>query len=45
MISFEGDHSILGRSIIIHKSEKDLKTQPTGNAGLRVACGVIGIAK
>jgi superoxide dismutase, Cu-Zn family len=45
MISFEGDHSIIGRSIIIHKSEDDLKTQPTGNAGLRVACGVIGIAK
>jgi Cu-Zn family superoxide dismutase len=45
MISFEGDHSIIGRSIIVHKSEDDLKTQPTGNAGSRVACGVIGIAK
>jgi Cu-Zn family superoxide dismutase len=45
MISLDGDHSIVGRSIIIHKSEDDLKTQPTGNAGSRVACGVIGIAK
>jgi len=45
MISFEGEHSIIGRSVIIHKNEDDLKTQPTGNAGARVACGVIGISK
>jgi superoxide dismutase, Cu-Zn family len=44
-ISFEGTSSIIGRSIIIHKNEDDLKTQPTGNAGARVACGVIGISK
>jgi superoxide dismutase, Cu-Zn family len=44
-ISFEGEHSIIGRSVIVHKSEDDLKTQPTGNAGARVACGVIGIGK
>jgi superoxide dismutase, Cu-Zn family len=45
MLSFEGNHSIIGRSIIIHKNEDDMKTQPTGNAGARVACGVIGIGK
>ncbi len=44
-ISFEGPHSIIGRSIIVHKHEDDLKTQLTGNAGARVACGVIGIGK
>jgi superoxide dismutase, Cu-Zn family len=44
-ISFEGMTSIIGRSVIVHKSEDDLKTQPTGNAGARVACGVIGIGK
>lgn len=44
-ISFEGMTSIIGRSVIVHKNEDDLKTQPTGNAGARVACGVIGIAK
>jgi superoxide dismutase, Cu-Zn family len=43
-ISFEGPHSIIGRSVIVHKNADDLKTQPTGNAGARVACGVIGIA-
>jgi len=45
MIKLDGMHSILGRSIIIHKGEDDLKTQPTGNSGARVACGVIGVAK
>jgi Cu-Zn family superoxide dismutase len=44
-ISFEGSASIIGRSIIVHKDEDDLKTQPTGNAGARIACGVIGIGK
>lgn len=45
MIEFEGEHSIIGRSIIVHQNEDDLKTQPTGNAGARVACGVIGVGK
>ncbi|MCX6248903.1 MAG: superoxide dismutase family protein [Bacteroidetes bacterium] len=44
-IQLNGPNSILGRSVIIHKNEDDLKTQPTGNAGPRVACGVIGAAK
>ena len=44
-ISLDGVTSIIGRSVIIHKNEDDLKTQPTGNAGARVACGVIGIGK
>lgn len=45
MMALEGENSIIGRSVIIHKGEDDMKTQPTGNAGARVACGVIGIAK
>jgi superoxide dismutase, Cu-Zn family len=45
MMTFEGANSIIGRSVILHKNEDDLKTQPTGNAGPRIACGVIGIAK
>jgi superoxide dismutase, Cu-Zn family len=45
MISFKGENSIIGKSVILHKSEDDLKSQPAGNAGPRVACGVIGIAK
>jgi Cu-Zn family superoxide dismutase len=44
MIQLHGPHSILGRSVIVHASTDDLKSQPSGNSGDRVACGVIGIA-
>jgi len=44
-ISFSGPHSIIGRAIIVHAGEDDLTSQPTGAAGARVACGVIGLAK
>ncbi len=43
--SFEGANSILGRGVIVHVNPDDLKTQPTGNAGGRLACGVVGVAK
>jgi Cu-Zn family superoxide dismutase len=43
LINLTGYNSIIGRSIIIHKNADDYKTQPTGNAGGREACGVIGI--
>ena len=36
-----GSDSIVGRGLIVHAAPDDLKTQPTGNAGGRVACGVI----
>jgi Cu-Zn family superoxide dismutase len=44
-ISLEGADSIIGHAVIVHAKADDLKTQPTGNAGARVACGVIGVAK
>ncbi len=43
MITFDGPNSIIGRAVIVHAVEDDLKTQPTGAAGARVACGVIGV--
>ena len=45
VIKFSGEHSIIGRGIIVHAGNDDLESQPTGAAGARVACGVIGIAK
>ena len=37
-------HFIIGRSFVVHANADDLKTQPSGNSGPRVAVGVIGIA-
>src|SRR6266478_7431256 len=39
------DRSIIGRSVVVHAKADDLKSQPAGDSGARVACGVIGRAK
>jgi Cu-Zn family superoxide dismutase len=44
-MKLSGPGSIIGRGLIVHANPDDLKTQPTGNAGGRLACGVIGVAK
>lgn len=36
----EGPHDVTGKSVILHEKEDDFG-QPTGNAGGRIACGVI----
>jgi superoxide dismutase, Cu-Zn family len=37
----DGPDRILGRAIVVHASPDDLKSQPAGNSGARIACGVI----
>jgi Cu-Zn family superoxide dismutase len=40
-LTFKGTNSILNKAVIVHEKADDLQTQPTGNAGGRLACGVI----
>jgi Cu-Zn family superoxide dismutase len=37
--------SVIGRSVVVHAKADDLKSQPAGDSGARIACGVIGRAK
>jgi superoxide dismutase, Cu-Zn family len=49
VITLFGSRSILGRAIVLHAAEDDLgktdhpDSHKTGNAGGRVACGIIGV--
>ncbi|WP_413289737.1 superoxide dismutase family protein [Bdellovibrio sp. HCB337] len=43
--SIGGTDGILGKAVIVHENADDFKTQPTGNAGGRIACGVIEALK
>lgn len=44
-LSLTGEHSIVGRAVVVHSGPDDLKSQPSGNSGARVACGRIEIER
>jgi len=38
-------NDITNKAVVVHGGVDDFTTQPTGNAGNRIACGVIGVGK
>ena len=36
-------YKFLGLSVVVHSQADDMKTQPTGDSGGRMACGVVGV--
>lgn len=51
LVKLRGKYSVIGRSLIVHEDEDDLgrgkdeESLKTGNAGVRIACGVIGYSE
>ncbi len=39
--SLVGDQSIIGRAVVVHRDPDDYKSQPAGNSGPRIGCGLI----
>ena len=40
-IRMSGPDSVIGKAIVVHAGQDDLESQPSGDAGARVGCGVI----
>lgn len=41
LAALSGENNIIGRAIVVHDQEDDLVSQPTGDAGGRIGCGII----
>ncbi|MDQ3232526.1 MAG: superoxide dismutase family protein [Pseudobdellovibrionaceae bacterium] len=44
LTGFSEWNAIRGKSVVIHEKADDLKTQPAGDSGKRMACGVIRVS-
>lgn len=39
--SLIGEQNIIGKSVVVHRNRDDYITQPAGNSGERIGCGII----
>ncbi len=44
-ISINGKNPVVGRAVVVHQNPDDLVSQPVGNAGPRIGCGVIKVVE
>ena len=42
-ITLDGPNSVIGKAVIIHEGKDDCKTQPSGDSGKRIGCGIIKV--
>jgi Cu-Zn family superoxide dismutase len=40
-VRLSGPESVIGKAVVVHADRDDLETQPSGDSGARVGCGVI----
>jgi len=45
LIALEGSRSIVGKAVVVHEKADDFKSQPSGDAGGRLACGVVEVVE
>jgi superoxide dismutase, Cu-Zn family len=43
-LTIGGTHGVVGLSVVVHRDPDDYRSQPAGNSGPRIACGVIRAA-
>jgi Cu-Zn family superoxide dismutase len=36
-----GANDVIGKAVVVHRDPDDYKSQPAGNSGPRIACGLI----